>query len=152
MKRLLTTMALGSALVMAVLPARAEVGTISFGITNAIGANATTSANLGNAVKVDGQDNCSLMLKFQGDGSGTGAVTVTLARSPDNSNWETTPKWSFATALNNTTAVVFWTNMPAAQLGAAGYVKVTSIVNADATINGTNASLYLVKKTIKAAP
>jgi hypothetical protein len=148
MKRIYTIIGLAG---LMALPAVAEVGTIDFAITNKIGLSATTSTNLGNAVPVQAQDNCSLVLKFAGSDAGTGAVTVTLARSADNVNWETTPRWSFAAAFNGLTPVVFWTNMPASQLGAAGYVKVVSIVNAD-TINGTNASLTLVKKTIKASP
>jgi hypothetical protein len=147
------TAVLTSAVLALALSAQAEVGMINFGITNAIGVNATTSVNLGNAVKIDNQDNCGIMLKFQGNAAGTEQILVTLKRSPDNVNWETLPTITGISAvLNGTTAVVAYTNLPAAVVGAAGYLKVSSIVNASATAGATNASLYLVKKTVKAAP
>jgi hypothetical protein len=135
-----------------VLPAMAEVGTIDFSITNSIAANATTSVNLGNAVSVTGQDNAGLMLKVQGNAAGTGLITITFARSPNNTDWETSPKFTWVNSLNGTTAVVGYTNLSSTWIGAAGYLKVVSIVNADASCTGTNASLTLVKKTIKASP
>jgi hypothetical protein len=39
-----------------VLASQAEVGTQSFGITNSIAANGTTSENLGSGIKVDNHD------------------------------------------------------------------------------------------------
>jgi hypothetical protein len=151
MRKIIGIIGLSAALVAA--SAMAEVGTISFGIGTRITNNVTMTAAgaIGAAVDIRGQDNCGLMLKMAGSEAGTGAVTVTLARSPDNVNWETTPRFTFIAALNGTTAVVAYTNLPAATIGAAGYLKVISIANADANATGTNASLTLVKKTIKAA-
>ena len=139
------------ALALAV-PAMGEVGMINFGITNSIANNATTSVNLGSVVSITGQENCGMMMKFQGSEAGTGLITVTFARSPDNSNWETSPRFTWINSLNGNTAVVGYTNFTATQIGAAGYLKVVSIANADANASATNASLYLCKKTVKAAP
>lgn len=139
-------------LLAAAFTVQAEVGMVSFGITNTIGKDATTSVNLGSALSVTGQDNIGLMLKTAGSEAGTGLVTITFARSPDNVNWETSPRFTWVNSLNGVTPVVGYTNIPSSVIGAAGYIKVVSIVNADANVNGTNSALYLVKKTIKAAP
>jgi hypothetical protein len=153
MKNFLGTMTVAAILaVAATLPARAEVGTIDFGITNSIANNYTTTVNLGNAVAITGQDRGGLMLSMTGSQAGTGLVTITFARSPDNVNWETTPRFTWAAALNGTTPVVACTNLDQTVVGAFGYLKVVSIVNADASCLGTAASLKLVKKTIKASP
>jgi hypothetical protein len=133
-------------------PAIAEVGTIDFSVTNKATANNTTTGNVGNSVAVTSQDRAGLMLKMQGDGSGTGNVTLTFARSADNSNWETTPRFTWTAALNNTTAVVACTNLDNTIVGAFGYLKVISIANADGSVNATNFSLTLTKKTIKPSP
>jgi hypothetical protein len=90
-----------------------------------------------------------VVLKFQGDGAGTGAITVTFARSSDGTVWETTPRVAWVTALNGNTAVVAYTNLNAALLGSAPYIKVMSIANADASRAATNASLTLVKKNLR---
>jgi hypothetical protein len=142
------------ALVMAVamLPAMADVGTENVGITNSIVNNATTSANVGRAIKIDKQDNVGLLFKFQGTAAGTDAITITFARSVDGTTWETTPRFTWATALNGTTAVVTYTNLNSSLIGAAGYLKVISIQNASATVLGTNASLTVIKKTLKPSP
>jgi hypothetical protein len=132
--------------------ALADVSLLSFGITNRFINNATVTANMGNVVKVDGQDNAGLMLKMAGDQAGTGVITITFARSPDNSNWETTPRFTMTAAVNGVTPVVAYTNLNTATIGAAGYLKVISMANADASAICTNCSLYLVKKTIKHAP
>jgi hypothetical protein len=137
---------------MGVMTASAEVGLKSFGITNSIAANAThtSAANVGVAVKIDNRDNAGLMLKFQGNAAATEAITVTFARSPDNSNWETTPRFTWAAALNGNTAVVAYTNLSTAVVGGAGYLKVISIQNGNGgTVHATNASLHLIDKKIE---
>ena len=150
MRKILGIIGLAAAIIA--VPAKAEVGTIDFGITNSIQKNSTITANLGNAVAVTGQDKAGLMLKFAGSVAGTGLVTVTIARSPNNVDWETTPQFTFIAAGTGTTPVVAYTNLDSSTIGSAGYLKVVSIVNADANLIGTNASLTLVKKTIKASP
>jgi hypothetical protein len=82
----------------------------------------------------------------------TDAITITFARSVDGTTWETTPRFTWATALNGTTAVVTYTNLNSSLIGAAGYLKVISIQNASATVLGTNASLTVIKKTLKPSP
>ena len=65
------------------LPALADVGVINTGVTNTIAENATTTANLGVAVKVDRATDVTMVAAFQGSASGTSAVTYTWARSID---------------------------------------------------------------------
>lgn len=124
-----------------------------FGITNRVMANGTTSVNLGSGLKIDNQDNASAMFLFQGDAAGTGAMTITWARSHDGTNYETTPRFVTATALNGNTAVIFFTNLiPITHIGASIFIKPVSIANADVTANATNCSLLLLKKNPKRAP
>ena len=77
-----------------------------------------------------------------------GAVTFTLARSPDGTVWETTPRWTWAVTLNGTTEVVAVTNIAGSIIGATHSLKVISVANADDTIV-TNAYLKVVKKQVQ---
>lgn len=144
---------LGAALVAAViglmaLPAAGGVGTVNPGITNSIINNATTTVNVGTAVKVNDYDNVGVEFMFQGDRAGTGGLTVTFARSVDNVSWETTPRFAWAPALNGNTAVVAYTNFPSSIIGGAGWIKVVSIANADVSATATNARLRVILKKI----
>lgn len=154
MKRLIAMIGTGALAMVLLTPARAEVGSIDFGINPTVTNNVTsTSATaVGTAVAVTGQDACGLLFMTQGNAAGTGLVTITFQRSPDNVNWETSPKFTWINALNGTTAVVGYTNLPNTVVGAAGYIRVYSIQNADASASGTNSVLNIVKKTIKASP
>ena len=134
------------------MPAMAEQGYTSFGCTNTVRSNMTVTVNLGNGLKIDNQDNAGIMVRAQGDAAGTGTITVTWARSHDNSNFETTPRFTTLLALNGNTAVLFYTNWSTAVVGAAGYIKPVSIANADTGANATNFTIWLVKKTVKPAP
>lgn len=126
----------------------ADVGSENLGTTNRIINNATTTASLGRVVKVDNHNEVGVMVKFEGTQAGTGAITLTFARSPDNTNWETTPRFTWATALNGTTPVVAYTNLTAL-VGAAGYLKIVSVQNADASASATNFSVTVVKKRLR---
>lgn len=128
---------------------RADIGTQSAGITNTIAAATTNTAPVANIIKIDNQDTCGLQFRIQGDASGTGAVTLKLARSVDGTTFETAPQITLATALNGTTAVVVYTNISTTFLGAAGYLKVVYIANADATANATNVLLTVIKKNTR---
>ena len=150
--RKLVCVSILSAVAALAIPAMADVGTIDFGITNKVINNATTTVNLGSGVLIDKQDQCSFEFRYQGDQAGTGGLTITFARSSDNVNFETTPRFTWAPVLNGNTAVVAWTNFPSAMIGASGYIKVISIANADVNASATNCVLRLVKKTIKFAP
>jgi len=137
------------------IPVKADIGSpTSFGCTNAVSSNATfTSAvNVGTSIKIAQQDNVAVCVAFQGTGSDTSDITYTFARSVDDSNWETVPKFTWIVPLNNTTAVVAITNLGTATIGAAGYLKVLSIQNAATGVSATNHSVKILKKTIKASP
>lgn len=144
-------LALVGALVV-VVPAKADVGTVLMTATNTIQPAASVTANLGSGVLIDKQDHCSLVFKFQGTNSTTGTIQATFARSADNSNWETTPRFSVGFAAANTTAVTAWTNLPQSVIGAAGYLKCVEVTNAAGAAAVTNFSITLVKKTLKASP
>lgn len=133
------------------LPATADIGTKSFGITNTIAANAThtSAANVGGVVKVDNRDNVGLEFKFAGAGAGTDNITVILKRSVDGVTFETHPRFTWIVAQTTTTPVVAYTNLSTAVIGAAGYLAIHSIQNGSATIDMTNASLKVIEKSIR---
>lgn len=134
-------------LVLCALPAFADVSTDNVGITNTIAANTTTTLNLGSGIPVKNDRTLGAELRLQGNASGTGAVTVVWARSLDEgTTYETTPRFSWVTALNGTTAVVARTNLPSWFLENSTHVKIISIQNADASAGGTNASLRIARQ------
>lgn len=135
---------LGVLVLGTVLPAQGQ----SFGVTNSIAKGATTSENMGSAVKVDDAESVSCTISTIGSEAGTGNITVTFARSQDNSVWETTPQFTWICALNGRTAVVAYTNLTTL-VGAAKYVKVISVANADANAAATNFVVKLDKKFFK---
>jgi hypothetical protein len=145
----LMTIAMLAALAM---PALADVGVIDMGVTNKFTANYTTTANMGNSVKLTKNDTVGVQVAVQGDAAGTGAITATFARSLDGTTWETAPRFTMACALNGTTAVVQYTNFPNTIIGPVGYIKLISVQNADATANATNASIKIITKTLKPSP
>jgi len=128
------------------LPAQAEVGVINLGATNTIAENATTAANLGVAVKVDRVTDVAVVASFQGSAAGASAVTYTWARSIDGVNYETTPRPTTVWAQNGTTAVIGYTNLPSAWVGAAAYIKLVGIASGGATGNLTNHSVKIAIK------
>ena len=132
--------------------ARADVSSQDFGVTNSWKSSTTTTANMGAVVKIDKEDNCAVVVQMQGDAAGTGAVTVTFKRSYDGTTFETTPKFTAIFALNGNTAVVGYTNLSSSVLGAAGYLAIASVQNADGSCNATNCSVLLLKKTVKPSP
>lgn len=133
------------------LPAAADVGSKSFGITNSIVNNATvTSAvNVGTVVKIDDRETASFVFKAAGSTAQSGNISFTFVRSADNSTWETTPGFIWVVPLNSLTPVVAWTNFPREVIGSAGYVKCIGITNANSTALATNAALYLIDKKVR---
>jgi len=145
------TLLLVTALTLAT--ARADVGLTDLAITNTIKAAVLTTANVSsNSAYVSKVDSVGLELQCQGDAAGTGAITLTLQRSLDGLIWETTPKFTWATALNGTTAVVAYTNLADTLIGPAAYFRVYSISNGDGTANATNCVLRVIRKTLKPSP
>ena len=137
--------------VLCTQPAQADVGTADFGITNSIAAAGTntTAPTIGSSINVDNVDSVGLQFTGAGSAAGTSDIVIKLARSGDNSNFETTPliTWQFAAA--GATTNTYFTNLTSSVLGSAGYLKVVSIGNANASCNITNASLAAVKKKLR---
>ena len=138
------------------LPAFAEVGTTSFGTTNRINAAATNStagaAGVGGAVLCDQMNHAALVIAGSGSASDTGNLLLTFARSGDGTTYETTPRFNVLAALNSTTAIAVWSDVPVTTLGPAYSLKLISVANTNANSAITNFSVKLIKKTIKAAP
>jgi hypothetical protein len=110
-------------------------------LTNAATWTPTTS------VLIDKQAWIGLTIRFQGDGSDTANIVTTVFRSADGVNFETSPPSTlkFTNALNNTTAVVGYFEIPRDVIGSVKAVKV-SVQNAATTVKGTNATVSIVKK------
>lgn len=121
-----------------------EVSPITVTLTNSLAANATTTANLGSVVDLRKWDSVGLQLKFTGIATNAGNLTVSLARSVDGSNWETTPLVAWVVALDSTNSVIGYTNFSVQGIS---YLKVASIANSASSANvATNASLVVLRK------
>lgn len=131
------------------LPAMAETGSVSFGVTNSVAAISTNTgaSTVGIAVKIDNQEQVGLYFNGALTNSGTSAITIIIGRSVDGTIVETTPFFTWTLTANGTTAVTAYTNIPSALVGSTPYLKVTSIGNANANPL-TNATLSVVKKNI----
>lgn len=110
--------------------------------------NAATWSSIGNPIKVDKNRAVALFIRFQGNGSSTSDVVVTLARSGDGTNFETSPPSTlkFTNALANTTAVIAYHEIPETLLRSAHSIKCVSAVNAASSVSATNVYIGLVKK------
>jgi hypothetical protein len=151
--RFLLCWLLGITALIVVREARADQGIQDFAITNVVRSNTTVTVNLGSGLKISEQDQCGIMLMGQGDAAGSsGVLTLTFARSVDGTNWETHPKFTVLSAVNGTTAILEYTNLSSAVIGAAGWIKPVSVQSADTSANLTNVFLYLSKKNTKRAP
>ena len=137
--------------VLCTIPVRADVGTIDFGITNSIAAVSTntTAPTIGSAVNIDNVDNVGLVFTGAASTASSTNVVITFARSADNSNWETTPQFTWTVPCTGLVTNVAYTNIPSSMVGSAGYLKVVSIANTGATAIMTNASLIAVKKKLR---
>lgn len=128
--------------------ARAEVGTIDFGITNIITAAATNTgtAYVTNTAKTDNVDNVDVMFTGAGNAAGTGTIRLTFFTLPDGTtsctNW--TWDWTFNTV--GAAQIQVRTNFPATIIGSAGAIGVYASGNANASCSVTNARLKLIKK------
>lgn len=127
---------------------QADAGAIPLSLTNSLSPQSAPAANLGSAAKVDDNELVDFVLTFQGDRAATDNITVTLARSHDGTLWDTRHRLSIAVPLNGNTAVTLYTNL-ASWVGAASYVKITTISNAAASCTATNVSAYIQKKRVK---
>jgi hypothetical protein len=151
MKRILITVAVLAALV---LPVLADVSTQDISCTNTAVYNATQSANMGNAVKLDKTDMVGVMVRIQGNNAAvvTGSssnVVFTFSRSGNGTTYETTGGLTVTNTFNADSAVNTWTPWTKDQIGAAGYIKLVSIYNPHSAVSATNVQVIIVKKSIK---
>lgn len=125
--------------------ARAQVSAVPV-ISNGVLTNAATWSPA-TAVTIDGQSMVGLSIRFTGDGSDTANIITTIFRSADGVNFETSPPASckFTNALNNTTAVIGYHQIPRDIVGSVRAVKI-SVQNAAVTVKGTAATVAIVKK------
>lgn len=147
MKKYITILA--AALLAFSSTARADdAGLTSFGVPTTITNNVANTGVTGGVVKIDKQHSAALIVKFQGNGSGTANVAVQLARSYDGVNFESTPPAAlrFTNALANTTQVIGYHEINPDLIRSAHSLKITSIQNYDNTVSGTNALIGLLKK------
>lgn len=118
--------------------AQGRVETLS--ITNVVPASSTDSAPMAGIIDASRVTQFALggLVKLQG--AGTSAVTYTVARSLDQSNWQTS--FTLAVTAAGTTVVPWGTNVTC---GAFPYWKITSLQNGNATAL-TNHIVYVGTK------
>lgn len=99
--------------------------------TNTVGTNAYGGLALTNPVAYVGQaQNWGAIFAARPFASNDipQAITVTCARSLDNSTWETTPQFTFLLSVDGTNAVAAYTNL-STFIGPAPWLKIMSVAN-----------------------
>ncbi len=138
---LLAALAIIALLLAIAVPAEADVGVISTGVTNTIANSATTTANLGSAVKVDRVNGPLLVeTRLGGGGTGTNTWTFVWGRSIDGTIWEQgTNSISFTNRAN--ALITNIQSLSADFISSAHSIKLLSITHASASgvaADGTN--------------
>lgn len=141
LRGLLCAVLIIAAILTLAVPAEADVGVINISCTNTIANSATTTANLGSAVKVDRTAGpLTVETRVSAGGTGTNTWTWKWARSLDGTIWETpTNTYSF-TNLNNATVTNFQV-LSADYIGSCHSIKLISVTHATASgvaADGTN--------------
>jgi hypothetical protein len=138
MKSILLAIFAVAALAVSAQAQQYSVNTLS--TTNAISANTTITP--GSVIAATKHLNVALQPSFALANSGTANVTFSFARSVDGTTFESTPSVSLVVAANGTNTVTGFTNV---SMGAGGYLKLTSVANANSTnVTGLNV-LYGIK-------
>ena len=112
-------------------------------ITNSITASATYTYVGTNMVDVSRYQNVGWEFSFLGSADATNDITITFKRSPDGTNYETSPLYSWVISSQGTNAVLALTNFPAAPAFMWKPYQITSA----ATNSLTNAFLYGLKRS-----
>lgn len=120
--------------------AQAQARVETLGITNVVPASTTDSAPMAGIIDASRVTQFSLFALVKLQGAGTSAITYTVKRSLDQSNWETA--FTAAVTAAGTTVVPWGTNVIC---GAFPYWKITSVQNANATAL-TNHVVYVGTK------
>jgi hypothetical protein len=124
--------------------AQAETVPTSMGITNSFAFMSTNTSGVGNAIKVDNNDNVGLQITGQGDNVGTSNIVLRFVRSGDGTGYETnSPLISWTFAQNGTKPFCYYTNLNNSVIGAAQWLKLY-----DYGSNSTNATTNVVLKII----
>lgn len=105
-------------------------------ITTVVAASTTTNTTSGIGVfAVQKYEDVTIWTNTKIADSGTDNTVVSFAKSADGTTYETVPSVVITVANTGTTAVNTITNI---NVGAAGYLKLVSVVNGDASGNLTN--------------
>lgn len=98
-----------------------------------VASSTTTTLTSSNCVaKLVPNGGVGLLLKFTGAGAGTSAITVKFGVSQNGSTVSTEDLATWTVAMNGTTPVIAFTNIPPSFIGNAPYIAVRSIQNANA--------------------
>jgi Tfp pilus assembly protein FimT len=142
--QLLLTICIAIILATMVTPARAQqytIQTLNTG-TNVIAASGslTPTSAIVTATK---NRNVALQMSYALSGTGTAAVTLKCAKSVDGIRYETVESGTLAVTASGTNTVSGTLNV---DMGAAGYLKVTSITNANDPSTVAGLTVKAVKK------
>lgn len=134
------------------LPANADVGTGNFGLTNfATAQTAFVGTAYGsNVVTVANDEQVDLWYRGTGSAAGTSVITVWLLPMSDTLGTITSTNSpiirQFAAA--GATTVLYRTNIPVAELGCAGALRVYAVSNGNASCNMSSQMLWVTKKRL----
>lgn len=150
MKKLLRSAVIGASLFVAAFTALGDAGPINVNATNNVAASSTATTGMGDAIDVSNFADVSVDAEFKtaAADTSTGVITLLFSRSLDGTKYETTPRLSYIIPHNSTTVQVGVTNFPAANIGAAKYLKLYSIQNGT-TNTLTNIVVRIGVKTIR---
>jgi hypothetical protein len=113
--------------------------------TNGVPA-ASTDAGDSSAFTTTKYDNVAVQVQAKGaNASSAGAVTFSFITSVDGTSYESVATRTLALALSGTSTITACTNW---NLGAMGYIKLTSVQNADSTYLITNIVVKCSSKPI----
>jgi hypothetical protein len=125
--------------------ANAQVYTVNtLTLTNTVAGSTTITPNV--AIPNAGRyDQLSIQATFVLASSGTSGVNFTVQRSLDGTNWETTPSQTLTVTAAGTSSV---TGILDFSYGAAGYLRLASIVNS----NSVAVNSLVIKTATKPRP
>lgn len=139
-------------LLLSVIPAKAEVGTITFGCTNLIASNSIVGVNLGGYVDVQDQEYVDVTMRWISGSANAGNITAFLQRSSDTTaaTTETVPSFVFTAAQIATQGAtnVIKTNLSTTYIGPTGFLKLYALSNSVVVGNASNFSLTIGKKKV----
>lgn len=135
--------ALAMAALVLALPAQAQVTPVTVGtFTNVPTIIATAGVSNVNAlVQLRQGRGISILPSFAGTNSGAANLRLEFDVSADGTNFTTTSPFVLTFAMNGTTGVIPWTNIPPSLLDNVAYLRLTKMTNAH------TASLFITNVT-----